>query len=107
MVRMSSTGATTGSRARSAVILVELAAFVVAVAGMRAFRDTLGPAFLALVLVVTVHPLQTLLRRLHAKALLIDADPAAQWLRPLLGDPAAATPARSPSQSPDAPRGHP
>nr|WP_007510296.1 MULTISPECIES: AI-2E family transporter [Pseudofrankia] len=45
------------------VILLGLASLTVVTAGFRAFRDTLGPAFLALVLVVTVHPLQTGLRR--------------------------------------------
>nr|WP_307874720.1 AI-2E family transporter [Frankia nepalensis] len=45
------------------MILLGLASLAVAIAGMRAFRDTLGPAFLALVLVVTVHPLQERLRR--------------------------------------------
>lgn len=62
-VRMSSTGASAGSLTRPIVILLGLATMIVAAAGIRAFRDTLGPAFLALVLVVTVHPLQTRLRR--------------------------------------------
>jgi predicted PurR-regulated permease PerM len=57
-MRMSSTGAPPGTLARPIVILLGLASMVVAVAGIRAFRDTLGPAFLALVLVVTVHPLR-------------------------------------------------
>ena len=60
---MSSTGAPTGSLARPVVILLGLASLVVAAAGMRAFRDTLGPAFLALILVITAHPLQARLRR--------------------------------------------
>ncbi|WP_051102629.1 AI-2E family transporter [Parafrankia elaeagni] len=61
-----SAGATPGSLARSTVILLGLASLAVAVAGIRAFRDTLGPTFLALVLVITVHPLQTRLRRCGA-----------------------------------------
>lgn len=62
-MRMPSTNTPTGSLARSTVILLGLASSVVAIAGMRAFRDTLAATFLALVLVVTVHPLQALLRR--------------------------------------------
>ncbi|OHV36551.1 AI-2E family transporter, partial [Parafrankia colletiae] len=62
-MRISSTGAPTGFLARPIVILLGLASIVVAAAGIRAFRDTLGPTFLALVLVVTVHPLQVRLRR--------------------------------------------
>ncbi|WP_045878409.1 AI-2E family transporter [Pseudofrankia sp. DC12] len=60
---MSSTGTPKGSLARPLVILLGLASVAVATGGARAFRDTLGPAFLALVLVVTVHPLQAWLRR--------------------------------------------
>ncbi|OHV48775.1 AI-2E family transporter [Pseudofrankia sp. BMG5.37] len=60
---MSSNGAPTGSLARPIVILLGLASLAVATAGMRAFRSALGPAFLALVLVVMVHPLQARLRR--------------------------------------------
>jgi len=60
---MSSTGATAGPLARPVAILLGLASLIVDAAGIRAFRDTLGPAFLALILVVTAHPLQTLLRR--------------------------------------------
>jgi len=45
------------------LILLGLAAAVVSVAGLRAFGDTLGPAFLALVLVITVHPVQAALLR--------------------------------------------
>jgi len=52
-----------GQLARPVVILLGLASLAVAAAGARAFQETLGPAFLALVLVVTVHPLQAGLRR--------------------------------------------
>jgi predicted PurR-regulated permease PerM len=62
-MRMSSTGTPPGPLTRPLVILLGMASLVVATAGVRAFRDTLGPAFLALVLVVTVHPLQARLRR--------------------------------------------
>jgi predicted PurR-regulated permease PerM len=46
------------------LLLLGLAAAVVSVAGLQAFAGTLGPAFLALVLVVTLHPVQAgLIRR--------------------------------------------
>jgi len=48
---------------RPVTILLGLAALVVSVAGLRAFGGTLAPAFLALILVVTVHPLQDRLIR--------------------------------------------
>lgn len=43
---------------RALKIMVLLAASIIVVAGMRAFASSLGPIFLALVLVVLVHPLQ-------------------------------------------------
>lgn len=54
---------------RPLMILLGLALTVICVAGLRAFAGTVGPAFLALVLVVTVHPLQAALRRRGAPAL--------------------------------------
>ncbi|KPM52472.1 permease [Frankia sp. R43] len=60
---MSSVNTPKGSLTRSTAILLGLASSTVAIAGMRAFRDTLAAAFLALVLVVTCHPLQARLRR--------------------------------------------
>jgi AI-2 transport protein TqsA len=52
-----------GSRSPSLLLLVGLAAAVVVVAGLKAFSGTLGPTFFALVLVITVHPVQTWLQR--------------------------------------------
>jgi predicted PurR-regulated permease PerM len=52
-----------GPFSRPVTILLGLAALVVSVAGLRAFGGTLAPAFLALILVVTVHPLQDRLIR--------------------------------------------
>ncbi|WP_432546633.1 AI-2E family transporter [Kineococcus sp. SYSU DK004] len=49
--------------ARAVPLLVGLAAAVVVVAGLRAFSATIGPAFLALVLVLVVHPVEPWLRR--------------------------------------------
>lgn len=43
---------------RPVLLLLGLAAAVVSVAGLQAFAGTLGPAFLALVLVVTLRPVQ-------------------------------------------------
>ena len=43
--------------ARSAVVLVTLAAGVLVIAGLRAGAGTIGPVFLALVLTITVHPM--------------------------------------------------
>jgi predicted PurR-regulated permease PerM len=48
---------------RTLVILLELAAAVVVVAGIRSASWLVGPVFLALVIVITVHPLAALLRR--------------------------------------------
>lgn len=45
------------------MILLGLAAAVIGVAGIRGFAGTLGPTFLALILVVTVQPAQSWLRR--------------------------------------------
>lgn len=52
-----------GSLPRSVTSLLGLAALVVSAAGLKAFSGTLGPAFLTLVLMITVQPLQTALRR--------------------------------------------
>lgn len=49
---------------RSLRLLVGLAAAVVVVAGLRGLSGSLGPAFLALVLVIVVHPLGASLQRL-------------------------------------------
>lgn len=57
------TGAALGGLPRAVTLLLGVAAAVVTVAGARAFSGTLGPAFLALVLVVSVHPAQVWLRR--------------------------------------------
>lgn len=48
---------------RTVVVLLGLAAGVVVIAGMKASASILGPAFLALILAITVHPLQDWLRR--------------------------------------------
>ncbi|MGZ5397894.1 MAG: AI-2E family transporter [Mycobacterium sp.] len=48
---------------RFLTVLLGLAAGVVSVAGIKAFAGTLGPAFLALVLVITVQPVQARLRQ--------------------------------------------
>ena len=48
---------------RLLTVLLGLAAVVVSVAGTKAFAGTLGPAFLALVLVITVQPVQARLRQ--------------------------------------------
>ncbi|WP_432504793.1 AI-2E family transporter [Kineococcus arenarius] len=48
---------------RAVLLLVGLAAGVVVVAGLRAFSSTIGPAVLALVLVLVVHPVEPWLRR--------------------------------------------
>jgi AI-2 transport protein TqsA len=48
---------------RTLVILLELAAAVVVVAGIKAAAWLVGPVFLALVIVITVHPMQARLRR--------------------------------------------
>ena len=47
---------------RTLVILLELAAAVVIVAGIQAAAWLVGPVFLALVIVITVHPVQARLR---------------------------------------------
>jgi len=47
----------------SVLLLAGLAAAVVVVAGLKALSSTVGPAFLALVLVIVVHPLQAWLQR--------------------------------------------
>ena len=48
---------------RPVVLLLGFAAAVVSVAGLQAFSATVGPAFLALVMVITVHPVQAWLQR--------------------------------------------
>ncbi|MCI2237180.1 AI-2E family transporter [Paenibacillus sp. TRM 82003] len=48
---------------RAVPLLVGLAAAVVVVAGVRSFSATIGPAVLALVLVLVVHPVEPWLRR--------------------------------------------
>jgi AI-2 transport protein TqsA len=52
-----------GRRPRALLLLNGAGSAVLVVAGLRAFSGTLGPAFLALVLVVVVHPLQARLQR--------------------------------------------
>lgn len=52
-------GARTAALPRAVVVLVGLAATVLAVTGMRSIAGIIAPAFLALTLVITVHPLQT------------------------------------------------
>ena len=51
---------------RTLVILLELAAAVVVVGGIRSASWLVGPVFLALVIVITVHPVHA---RLHARGL--------------------------------------
>ncbi|WP_109773026.1 AI-2E family transporter [Quadrisphaera granulorum] len=51
---------------RSLRLLVAAAAVVVVIAGLRAFSGSIGPAFLALVLVIVVHPLGARIQRLGA-----------------------------------------
>ena len=58
MAPLPSAGGPPGSLPRAVLLLLGLAAVVVSVAGLHAFAGTLGPAFLALVLVVTLHPVQ-------------------------------------------------
>lgn len=48
---------------RAAVVLIGLAAAVIAVAGIKAFSSVIGPAFLALMLTVAIHPLHEWLHR--------------------------------------------
>ncbi|WP_328291277.1 AI-2E family transporter [Kineococcus sp. NBC_00420] len=48
---------------QSVLVLLGLGGTVAAVAGMKSFSSTLGPVFLALVLVIVVHPLQAWLQR--------------------------------------------
>jgi AI-2 transport protein TqsA len=52
---------------RPYVVLVTVAAFVIVIAGVRALADIVGPVFLAIVIVVTIHPLRRLLARLHLR----------------------------------------
>jgi AI-2 transport protein TqsA len=52
-----------GQLPRPVMILLTLAAAVGVIAGMRAIAGTLGPAFLALLLVVSLHPVQAALQR--------------------------------------------
>jgi predicted PurR-regulated permease PerM len=49
---------------RALVVLLGLAAAVVVVAGLRSMQDLLGPAFLALILTIVIHPLR---RRLETR----------------------------------------
>ena len=48
---------------RGSIVLVTIAGLVVAVAGIKSIASLLGPVFLALMLVVAVHPVQGWLRR--------------------------------------------
>jgi len=48
---------------RAVVVLIGLAAAVIAVAGIKAFSSVIGPAFLALMLTVAIHPLHKWLHR--------------------------------------------
>jgi AI-2 transport protein TqsA len=48
---------------RALVVLIGLAAGVIAVAGIKAFSSVIGPAFLALMLTVAIHPLHKWLHR--------------------------------------------
>jgi predicted PurR-regulated permease PerM len=52
-----------GDRHPTLLFLLGLAAAVVVVAGLKSFSGTLGPAFFALVLVITFHPVQTWMLR--------------------------------------------
>ncbi len=52
-----------GTLPRIAIVLLTFAALVVSIAGVRAVADIVGPAFLALVLTITVHPLRERMRR--------------------------------------------
>jgi AI-2 transport protein TqsA len=82
-------------------MLLTAAGAVVTVAELRAASGIAGPAFLALVIVISIHPLLAWLQRhrvpswltvvltavplsLFVKALLVDADPASRWLVPLI-----------------------
>lgn len=53
---------------RGLAVLLTLAAAIVAVAGLRAFSETIGPLFLAVVVVVVLAPLQSVLTRRGAPA---------------------------------------
>ncbi|HEU4947652.1 MAG TPA: AI-2E family transporter [Kribbella sp.] len=48
---------------RTVLVLVAAAALTISMAGLRSVAGIVGPAFLALVLTITVHPLRILLRR--------------------------------------------
>ena len=52
-----------GRRSPTLGLLLGLAAAVVVIAGLRAFSGTLGPTFFALVIVITLHPVQGWLQR--------------------------------------------
>lgn len=58
---------------RGLAVLLTLAAAIVAVAGLRAFSETIGPLFLAVVVVVVLAPLQGVLIRRGAPAWLAAA----------------------------------
>ena len=62
---MAPTAPTAPDAARSPTLglLLGLASAVVVIAGLRAFSSTLGPAFFALVIVITLHPVQSWLQR--------------------------------------------
>ena len=62
---MAPTAPTEPDAARSPTLglLLGLASAVVVIAGLRAFSSTLGPAFFALVIVITLHPVQSWLQR--------------------------------------------
>ncbi|HEV2927915.1 MAG TPA: hypothetical protein VGW74_04415, partial [Propionibacteriaceae bacterium] len=48
---------------RGLLVLLSMAGVVVAVAGLRSASGIVGPAFLALILVITIHPLLAWLQR--------------------------------------------
>jgi predicted PurR-regulated permease PerM len=54
-----------GALPRAMLVLLGLAAAVVVVAGLKASASIVGPAFLALVLTILVHPVRVWLARLH------------------------------------------
>lgn len=60
---------------RSALVLLVVASLTVALAGVRAAADIVGPAVLALVLIITVHPVRRRLVRRGLPEWLVSRSP--------------------------------
>ncbi len=53
------------ARPFAVTLLLGAAAFTIALAGVRSINDIIGPAFLALVITITLHPIRMWLERHH------------------------------------------